>query len=543
MALAAGVVVLAVADPAKICRRLDALKRERQPHETTWRDCFDMTFPLRGSGFNSTELDAASGQSKKAELLDGTGTDSARILASGLMSGLTPANSLWFQLEVDKQSDEEAYWLDENGPTLWKAIHSSNFGAAGYECCLDATVAGWFVLYVDTDRDSGEFNFEQWALADCYLGASKRGGPVDIVYRDYVLTAEQAVAEFGEDCSGDTQKLAKDKPDTLVNFVHAIYPREGGDVQAMLPKRLPFASCHVEVKVKKLVRESGYHEFPCIVPRWHLLPKSVYAVGPAFDAMPDMKMLNTLSFDELANADIAIAGMWIAEDDGVLNPRTVKVGPRKIIVANSVDSMKALETGGDWQLAEYLVKMKQAAVRKIFMADQLEPQDAPGDTTAYEVHVRVMLIRQLLGPVYGRYESEYLQRLIDRCFGLAFRAGMFAPAPQSLAGRQIHVKYISPLARAQRAEEVTAMDQFELSLAQNSQLDPQVMDNYDMDSATRERASLLGVPLKLIKSEDDVAAQRAARAKAREALEQQQIAAQGKAAFAEKAGERLATGA
>jgi hypothetical protein len=37
--------------------------------------------------------------------------------------------------------------------------------------------------------------------------------------------------------------------------------------------------------------------------------------------------------------------MWIAEDDGVLNPRTMKVGPRKVIVANSVDSMKPLDLG------------------------------------------------------------------------------------------------------------------------------------------------------------------------------------------------------
>ena len=74
---------------------------------------------------------------------------------------------------------------------------------------------------------------------------------------------------------------------------------------------------------------------PVVVPRWMLIPILVYGVGLVFDALPDVKMLNELKRMELARTDLAIAGMWIAEDDGVLN-RTVKVGLKKIIIANSV---------------------------------------------------------------------------------------------------------------------------------------------------------------------------------------------------------------
>jgi hypothetical protein len=531
------------ADGATLCRRLDALKSSRSVHEAVWRSCFDMTFPLRGSGFQSTDLDAQSGQSKRAELLDGTGTDSARILASGLMSGLTPANSLWFQLEVDDATEDEERWLDAVAPVLWGSIHSANFDSEGFEAQLDLVAAGWFALYVDEDKDTGALSFEQWPLAQTYVASTKRGGKIDVVYRDYKLTAEQAIEEFGEDAlSEQTRKLAVDKPDEFVSFVHAIYPRVGGHPEALLSVKLPFASCHCEVKSKKIVRESGYHEFPVIVARWQRLPNSPYAIGPAFDALPDMRMLNTLSFDELAHADIAISGMWIAEDDGVLNPRTVKVGPRKIIVANSVDSMKPLVTGGDWQLAEYIVKSKQASIRKIFMADQLQPQDAPGDTTAYEVHVRVNLIRQLLGPTYGRLQAEYLQPLIDRTFGLRFRAGKLPPAPQSLRDKSFRAKYISPLARAQRGEEIAAMDQFETVLLQQSQIKPEVLDLYKFDDADRERSELLGVSQELIRTEDEIVALRTARADAQQQAAQQQSVQVGADKFAEAAGQRLAQG-
>ena len=42
----------------KIVKRLAALKSLRRPHEQVWRDCFDHTYPLRGSGLTSDVIDA-----------------------------------------------------------------------------------------------------------------------------------------------------------------------------------------------------------------------------------------------------------------------------------------------------------------------------------------------------------------------------------------------------------------------------------------------------------------------------------------------------
>jgi hypothetical protein len=523
-----------------ICKRLSSLKSLRSPHEPTWRDCFDYTHPLRGSGLLGLELDAQSAQERKARLLDGTGTDGARILASGIVSGTTPANALWFKMQIANQTQEEAAWFDESSETLWQNIHAGTFDAAAFEGALDLVDAGWFALYVDEDRTKGGFDWQLWPIAQCYCATTKPGGPVDIVYREFEYTAEQAVATYGEaNLSEATQKLAKEKPDDKVQFVQAIYPRTTYVANARLAKNLPIASCHVEVKAKKLVRESGYHEMPVIVPRWMLIPGSVYAVGPAFDALADMKTLNQLVFDELANADIAISGMWIAEDDGVLNPRTVKLGPRKIVVANSVESMKPLETGADFNIVFTEKKQLQQAIRKIFMADQLEPQDGPVKT-ATEIHVRVELIRQLLGPTYGRLQAEYLRPLLTRCFGLAFRAGVFSPPPASLRGRELSVKFISPLARAQSLEEVSAMDRQEQTLISQAEVAPQALDTYDWDEASRERARLLGVPAKLIRDKDQVSAIREARANQQQEQQQQDAMTQAAAVAAPKIIEKAA---
>ncbi|MDU9765487.1 portal protein, partial [Helicobacter pylori] len=65
--------------------------------------------------------------------------------------------------------------------------------------------------------------------------------------------------------------------------------------------------------------------------RWQRLPNSAYGVGQVYSALPDIKMLQSMWRLDLGAGELAVAGMWIAEDDGVLNPRTIKIGPRKVI--------------------------------------------------------------------------------------------------------------------------------------------------------------------------------------------------------------------
>lgn len=511
------------ADASKILDHLPALKSRRAPYEADWRDCFDMTFPMRGHGFQGQVVDSNNARSKMAARLDSTGTDSGRTLASNIMGGVTPANSLWFGLDVGDETDEERRWLDDAADTIWQNIHAANFDAAGFECCLDMVAAGWFVLFTDINREQGGgYAFEQWPLAECYIGSTRQDGRADTIYREYCMTAQQAVEHFtklGGKLSEKLQKKAFEKPFESVHFVRVIQPRKVYAVGSKLAKNMPFMSCDIEVDGKHLVLEQGFEEFPCAVPRWTMIPGSAYAVGPAFDALPDMLELNELVRMEKAAADLAIAGMWIAEDDGVLNPATVKVGPRKVIVANSVDSMKELKSGADFNVSFTIKDKLQAQIRRTLMADQLQPQDGPA-MTATEVHVRVGLIRQLLGPVYGRMQSEYLQPFVERCFGLAFRAGALGMPPESLRNRQFHVRYISPLARAQRLEDVVAMDRLETGIMTKAQTQPGLMDIYDWEEADRLRAQYLGVPGKLMRSDDAIKAIRDARAEAQQ--EQQQ---------------------
>ena len=356
-------------DASKIITRLEGLKSERTLHDAIWRECFDLTYPLRGSGFNGVKLTAQQGADRNADNLDSTATDSVRVLASSMQSGATPANSLWFGLDAGNESEEEKYYLSEAAQVLWENIHMSNFDSVGYESLIDMVAAGWFAMYIGEDSLKGGLSFEGWPLAQCYCTSTNAKGTVDTVYRDYKLSASQAMNQFKQ--AGDelpesiTLALSQNKPDMMFNFIHCVEPRSTYMVNAKMAKNMPIASCHVEVESKKVVRESGYQEMPVVVPRWMMIPGTAYAVGPVYDALADIRELNALKRLDKMSAEINIAGMWIAENDGVLNPTTIKVGPRKVIVANSVDSMKELKTSANWQLADERISQLQNSIRKI----------------------------------------------------------------------------------------------------------------------------------------------------------------------------------
>lgn len=506
-----------------LLRRAETMRGLRTPFEQNMKDGYDYSFPERGEGFYNEQADGGSIAAKRAKLFDSTATDSGQILAASIMSGGTPSNSRWLGLSAGDDTDEEAKWFDASAQTIWENIHASNYDSEGFDACLDLVAAGWFVMYCESP-DEGGYDFQLLPLAKCWIGSSKPNGSADILVHEYQLTAEQAVNKFGEaNVSEKIRKCMEDnKPDDKFTFIWSIYPRSSAQAAGILAKNLPFSSRHVECDSKKMVKESGYHECPFWAPRWSKLTGSMYAVGPMYRALPDAKQVNRLVYLEDMNADIAISGMYVAEDDGVLNPRTVKLGPRKIIVANSVDSIKPLASGGNFNISFSKKESLQNSIRKIMMADQLPPMDGPV-RTAYEFQARIQQIRQVLGPVFGRMQPEWYVKMVVRCFGLAYRAGILGQPPQSLANRSFRVVFTSPMAKSQKMEEVGALEGSLASIGQiaTAKQDPSVWDTVDTDEAVRLINEGRGSPAKIMRSPEDIAAIREGRAKAAQEAQQQ----------------------
>lgn len=524
---------MARADGKQIQKTYERLVNDRQLIESYWIEAFEFSYPVRGEAFANKNGDpnsmAMTAKRKQSKIYDSTATDAVRLLASSLLSGLTPSHSQWFSLDIpnvpDNQIPRDAkQWLQQSAETLFAAIHSSNYNSEAFELFIDLTIGGMCGLFIDFV--DGGFKTEHWPLTTLYCQDLLGHSTIDTIYRKVEYTTRESIERFGIDAVPDAVKEAYEQDPWCSkkhSYIHTIRPRmqSGKQSKGKLKTNMPWESVYVCAKSGDVVQESGFQEMPVIVPRWFAIPGTDYALGPLNEALPDVKTLNKVVEMILTNGEMAIAGTFVAKDDGVFNPNTVKIGPRRVIMVAEPDNIKPLTSGGNFNIAQAEITRLQSQIKRVMMSDQLAPTER-GNMTATEVSTRTQIIRQILSPALARLQSEFLEPLLRRCFGLAMRAGVLGAPPDSLAGFAFFPTYHSPIAKAQKMEMVQAMDQLELALAGMKQIDPTITDLYDLETAFKKRADLLGVPVDCLKDDRFVQQQRDQRAQA----QQQQMAQQ-----------------
>ncbi len=279
-----------------------------------------------------------------------------------------------------------------------------------------------------------------------------------------------------------------------------------------------------------VVRTGGYNEFPYLVPRWSKATGEVYGRSPSYNALPDIKTLNKAVELGLKAWSKAIDPPLLVQDDGVIG--RVRMTPGGITVIRSDAAVKPFQSGANMQLNAFKENELKTAIRQAYYSDQLQLQQGP-QMTATEVQVRYELMQRLLGPTLGRFQSEFLNPLIERVFGIMFRADAFLPAPELLQGQSIDIEYVGPLARSQRMEEAVAVERLYQLAMQLGQADPSVMDILNNDEAVRMRAELLGVPKSVLRGRAEVDELRQARMEA-QMMQQQMMMQQQQAEIAAK---------
>lgn len=508
-------------------KRCSAMATGRGTWEDHWQEILDYVMPRKADVTN----ERSRGEKRTEVLFDSTAMTANTLLAASLQGTLTSPSLPWFSIKLrDKEMNKDRdvqLWLEDTALRMYDTFNDSNFATEVHEMYLDLTSIGTGCLFVEEARkgfDVDGVHFNTLHISEYYIGENINGY-VDCVYRKYKLNARQAVQEFGEDALGEKiLDAARTKPEKEFTFIHAVEPIEdyerGTGVKAAT--KLPFHSCHVCEEDKMVVRTGGYNEFPYLVPRWSKATGEMYGRSPSYNALPDIKTLNKAVEIGLKAWAKAIDPPLLVQDDGVIG--RVRTTPAGITVIRQDGAIKPLVTGTNWQITDMKETQLRTAIRQAYYSDQLQLQEGP-QMTATEVQVRYELMQRLLGPTLGRFQSEFLNPLIERIFGIMFRAGAFLPAPELIQEMQMDIEYVGPLARSQRMEEAQAIDRL-YQLAMNiAQADPSIMDNLNHDEALRLRAKLLGVPNSVMRGREEIEEQREAQAAA-QAAQQQAMAAQ-----------------
>jgi hypothetical protein len=462
--------------PETLLMRQTAAETRRRPWESIWQDCYDHV------------LNGTPGSGGPA-LYDATAPDAAEQLAASLLAELTPPWSRWFGLVPSRgladgpDGSAAAAALEEAAETLQGHLDRSNFAVEMHQAFLDLVVAGTGVLLVE-EAPAGAASALRFTAVPLREAVLEEGpsGRLDIVYRSVMLDASAILARY----PGAALPPVLTVPDKdgasprRMRVVEAVWPeRSGSGFLAVLDhdgQPVPLAS-------------GRFLDSPFIAFRWMKVPGEVYGRGPVMKALPDIRTANKVVELVLKNASIAVTGIWQAEDDGVLNPATVRLVPGAIIPkAPGSTGLTPLAAPGNFDVSQLMLDDLRGRIRHALLADRLVAPRG-GQMTATEVLERSAETARLLGATYGRLQSELLTPLIGRCLAILRRRGEVPPI--LLDGREVRLTYQSPLARVQgRADAANTL----LFLQAVAALGPQAAAQLDIPAATQYLARALSAP-------------------------------------------------
>lgn len=510
----------------KLYTRWGQLKSERASWLSHWKEISDYLLPRSGRFFIQ---DRDKGWRRHNNIYDSTGTRALRVLAAGMMSGMTSPARPWFRLgiadpELMKYAPVKA-WLHQNTQMMlqifskgntYRALHSMYEELGAFGTGASIVMADYNDVIRHYPLTTGEY-----AIATNYRGE------VTTIYREFQKTVAEVVGEFGIDKVSAAVKNMHDRGslDQWITIVHAIEPRVDRDPRMKDAKNMPWQSCYFELNQDgdKYLRESGFKEFPALVPRWATSGGDIYGNGPGMEALGDIKQLQ---HEQLRKAQaIDYKTKPPLQVPASMKNRDIETLPGGVSFVDMASSSGGIKTAFEVNLDLNHLLMDIGDVRErirgSFYADLflMLANQTDARMTATEVAERHEEKLLMLGPVLERLHNELLDPMIEMTFSRMVEAGIVTPPPPELQGMEINVEFVSMLAQAQRAVATNGVDRFVGNLGAVAGIKPDVLDKFDADKWADEYSEMLGISPELIVPSDQVAFIRQERAKAQQAAQ------------------------
>ncbi len=490
-------------------KRLDKLKTDRKNVENVWQEIADYCV-VHSSDFTSTRQSGDNTRSKGT--IDITVMQAIDYLSSALHSGLTNPSMKWFDLRMKdynlNQNPELSRFLEKARDDMLDCFNNSGsaFPGQNHEVIQSVVRYGPGCLLVEDIPGKG-IRFAAVHISELYF-SENAFSQIDTVFREFQMTARQIEERWPkETLHNNIQKACDSEPDKKFKILHVVEPKSDDVMPKM--KGHNFVSTHIDLEHKQILSTGGYYENPYIIARFSKTTTEDYGRSPTWQVLPQVKLVNKLLTSIVKAAEFRTAPPLLVADDGVMMPLTAK--PHAIMYGGlSMDGtprVAPLNVGADLNIGSELLAGIQKIIRDSFFIDQLVFRDGPS-MTATEVVQRQQEALKLLGPAIGRLQSEYLTPLISKVFSIYARSGRFGPIPEALKKNEYEISYIGPVPMLQKATDIQKFQQFLGSVSPLLQINPQVLDNFDFDTAARKIADSLNVWKDILRDPQEVAAMR-----------------------------------
>lgn len=512
-------------------RRWQALQSERTSWVPHWQDLSRHLQPRLGKFFTA---DRNKGEKRHNNIYDSTATRAVRVLAAGMMAGMTSPARPWFRLTTGDpdlaESHEAREWLNDVRRLMLDVFARSNTYPMLQNMYEEIGVFGTGASILMPDFDNIIHHYPS-TIGEFAISTNHKG-MVDTFYREFDKTVDQLVAEFGrENCSSSVKNMYdRGHLDKWITVVHGIEKRHQRDPMKRDALNMPFATCYFEKGAEpgKYLRKGGMKDFRVLAPRWHASGGDIYGYSPGMEALGDVKQLQheqlrkAQSIDYQTKPPLMLPASMKGRTDMLPGGTSFYDG----VPPTGVRSMFEANLNLNYLLED--IRDVRDRINSTFYVDLflMLAQTDNGQMTATEVAERHEEKLLMLGPVLERLHNELLDPLIALTFADLLEAGVLPPLPEVLEGSPIRVEFVSMLAQAQRAVGTASTDRFIGNLGAVMTMKPEVADKFDADKWVDHYSDALGIDPDLIVPDDKVVLIREERAAAQKQAEQAAMAEQ-----------------
>ncbi|MDY6408133.1 MAG: portal protein [Pseudomonadota bacterium] len=432
-------------DIKQLYTRFQKAKNRRSQWESVWQECYEYALPQRESLF----LDY---KTPVSHLFDATAPDAVDQLAAVMLSEVTPPWMRWFHLKAgtdlsDSDRERIAPELDSLSEKMHAHFDRSNFALEIHQCYFDLITAGTACLLFEEAPigASSAFKFTAVPLSEVYLDEGP-SGRLDTTFRECHLDQNTFETRFPNfELSSKIKKSEKTDSITFSVIESVIpSPKGGYDYTAFLNPDSQYDTLN---GTDTVLKEAHFACSPFISFRWLKAPGEIYGRSPVMKTLPDIKTANKVVELILKNASISVTGIWLAEDDGVLNPNNINLVPGAIIPkAVGSKGLTPLEAPGKFDVSQLMIDDLRKHIRHALLGDRLGEVNTT-KMTATEVLERSDEMMRIFGATYGRLQTELLTPLIERATAILRKRGEIPEI--FLDGRILKIAYQSTRAEKQ----------------------------------------------------------------------------------------------
>ena len=412
----------------------------RKNHDIQWEEIARYVMPHKMDFITKR---SKGDRTRGKDIYDPTAAVSMNILASHMHTSLTSPSAPWFTLtfqdpELNKD-DEYKEWMENCTKRMFHAINDSNFVSSINELYKDLITFGTAameVTFVNTPREGFRLVFKPVHLATCAFEESVHG-QMNAFYQEAELTYAKILEMFGDDTPAEIKEKVKDEPYKECKILRCVKPNDDYDPKKKENNKFRAFTSKWLYK-DEVIREEGFYEQPYMVPRWDKIVGEAYGFGPGTLALPDIRTLNEAKRLELRSWEKAIDPPVLGMAGGIIGDMHLEAGGYTQV--RDTRAIAPLHDQANWSAVQIKSGEVRQNIQAIFLIDQLILPERP-NATATEVTIRYEMMQKVLGGTLGRLQSELLNPLVERVFGIMYRNGQLQDMPEDLAGESYEVKY------------------------------------------------------------------------------------------------------